>query len=43
LKINKVKNISFPSFLRLTGRDKREATLYRANLYGAIKLKLEER
>lgn len=33
----------FPSFLLLTGKDKTEATLYRANLYGSIKLKSVER
>jgi hypothetical protein len=33
-----VKQNKFPSFLKLTGKDKSEATLYRGNLYGAIKL-----
>jgi hypothetical protein len=28
----------FPNFLKLTDTDKTEATLYRINLYGAIKL-----
>jgi len=28
----------FPSFLKLSGKDKTEATLYRGNLYGAIKI-----
>lgn len=30
--------MKFPSFLKLSGKDKTEATLYRANLYGAIKI-----
>lgn len=33
-----IKQMKFPSFLRLTGKDKTDATLYRANLYGAIKI-----
>lgn len=30
--------MKFPSFLMLSGKDKTEATVYRANLYGAIKI-----
>ena len=30
--------MKFPSFLRLSGKDKTDATLYRSNLYGAIKI-----
>jgi len=33
-----IKQMKFPSFLRLSGKDKTDATLYRANLYGAIKI-----
>lgn len=33
-----IKQMKFPSFLKLSGKDKTEATLYRANLYGAIKI-----
>lgn len=33
-----IKQKKFPSFLKLTGKDKSEATLYRGNLYGSIKL-----
>lgn len=31
-------DIKFPSFLKLSGNDKTEATLYRGNLYGARNL-----
>lgn len=37
------KRKKFPSFLKLSGKDKTEATLYRGNLYGAIKLPIEEK
>ncbi len=33
-----IKQMKFPSFLKLSGKDKSEATLYRANLYGSIKI-----
>ena len=33
----------FPSFLRLSGEDKTQATLYRANLYGACKITQAEK
>lgn len=33
-----IQQVKFPSFLKLTGKDKSEATLYRGNLYGAINL-----
>ena len=31
-------DVKFPSFLKLSGEDKSEATRYRGNLYGARKL-----
>lgn len=33
-----VKQGKFPSFLKLSGKDKTEATLYRGNLYGSLKI-----
>ena len=33
-----LKKSKFPSFLKLSGKDKSEATLYRGNLYAAIKI-----
>ena len=42
--IEKRKYVSrFPSFIKLSGSDKSFATLYRANLYGAIKIEDREK
>ena len=33
----------FPSFLKLSGQEKTTATLYRSNLYGALKISIKEK
>ena len=36
-------DVKFPSFLKLSGEDKTEATQYRGNLYGARNVPIEEK
>lgn len=36
-------DVKFPSFLKLSGEDKTEATHYRGNLYGARNLPIAEK
>ena len=38
ISMSKARDRRFPSFLRLSGKDKTQATLYRVNLYGACKI-----